>query len=82
MTATRWYKAFGDGSSREEQYYHINDIDEGEEVSGTLYVYNPLLRKVVREESKKFDKKWWMEQELYNSVHEVAENAIPFLMKF
>jgi hypothetical protein len=81
MKATRWYKAFG-GGIREEKYYHINDFEEGEEVSGTLYVYNPLLKRVIREEAKKFDKKWWMGQELYNSIHEVAENAVPFLMKF
>ncbi|WP_319475897.1 hypothetical protein [Marispirochaeta aestuarii] len=80
MKASRWYKAFGGG--REEKYYHIIEFDEDERVRGTLYIFNPLFRKVVREEDRYFDKKWWMEQELYNTVHEVAENSVPFLMKF
>ena len=80
MKSSRWYKEFG--GIREERYYHITEIEEGGEVSGTVYVYNPLFRRVVKEEPKVFDDKWWMEQELRNSIHEVAENTIPFLMKF
>jgi hypothetical protein len=80
MKASRWYKEFG--GDREERYYHITEIEEGGRVSGRLYIYNSLFRKVVKEESRRFDDKWWMEQELRNSVHEVAESSIPFLMKF
>jgi len=80
MKASRWYKQFG--GDREERYYHITEIEEGGLVSGTLYIYNSLFRKVVKEEHRRFDDKWWMEQELGNSVHEVAESSIPFLMKF
>ena len=80
MHASRWYKEFG--GDREEKYYHITEIDEGGSVSGRVYVYNSLFRRVVSEESRLFSDKWWMEQELKNAVHEVAESSVPFLMKF
>ena len=80
MKASRWYKEFGGG--REERYYHITEIEEGRAVSGRVYVYNSLFRKVMTEEPRRFDDKWWMEQEINNAVHEVAEKSVPFLMNF
>ena len=80
MKSSRWYKAFG--GKREERYYHITEIEEGGAVSGRMFIYSPVFRRVIREESRSFDDKWWMEQEISNTVHEVDEGTVPFLMKF
>ncbi len=80
MKESRWYKEFG--GEREERYYHITEVDEGRTVSGRVFIYNPLFRRVIKEETRHFDDKWWMEQEIRNSVHEIDESTVPFLMKF
>ncbi len=80
MKTSLWYKRFGD--MREEHYYHITEIEETGEVSGTQYRYDAVLHKVTGSVPCSYDNKWWMEQELRNAVHEVAESTVPFLMGF
>jgi len=78
MKASLWYKEFGAGI--EERYYHITAVEEGGSVSGHIFTYSLLLRRVLKEEPGIFDDKWWMEQELRNVIHEVPEDTVPFLM--
>ena len=78
MRSSRWYKEFG--GSREVRYYHINGDLEQPSLPVTLYVYDTLLRRISHRESLSFDTKQWMEQVLHNTVHEVPESSVPFLM--
>lgn len=80
MRTSLWYKQFG--GKREERYYHITGIEEEGPVSGTRYTYDSVLHKVTGKEPCSYDSKWWMEQEVSNAVHEVAESTVPFLMGF
>jgi hypothetical protein len=78
MSSARWYKEFGGG--REVRYYRIAGSFENPKVSATIYVYDTLLRRIARRETRHFESKWWMEQVLKNTVHEVPESAVPFLL--
>jgi hypothetical protein len=79
MEPSRWYKEFGGG--REVTYYHITGDLERPSIRVTIYRYDSLLRRISHQETRHFDTKWWMEQVMRNSIHEVPESSVPFLMK-
>lgn len=78
MAPDEWYKRFGQG--RHLMFYHVLAVAEDNDVLAVEYDFDLIFRRVVAEERKHFDPKWWMERLISNDIHEIPSSDVPFRM--